>query len=74
MDMDELGYRWDEIERNGKNTRCCGVGGMMCTSNPELYERVYTRRASDFNQQYRDLLRRLPRNHAGSRQRRRAPP
>ena len=49
--MDELGYRWDEIERNGKNTRCCGVGGMMCTSNPELYERVYTRRASDFNQQ-----------------------
>lgn len=22
----------------------------MCTSNPELYERVHTRRASDFNQ------------------------
>lgn len=50
--LDELGYRWDEIERNGKNTRCCGVGGMVCASNPELYERVYTRRASDFNQEH----------------------
>ncbi len=48
--LDELGYQWEEVERNGKNTRCCGVGGMVCTSNPELYERVYTRRANDFNQ------------------------
>ena len=48
--LDELGYQWEEIERNGKNTRCCGVGGMACTSNPELYERVYTRRANDFHQ------------------------
>ena len=47
---DELGYNWTEIERNGKNTRCCGVGGMVCSSNPELYERVYTRRANDFDQ------------------------
>lgn len=23
---------------------------MVCSSNPELYERVYTRRANDFNQ------------------------
>ena len=48
--LDELGYKWEEIERNGKNTRCCGVGGMVCSSRPELYERVYTRRANDFNQ------------------------
>ncbi len=48
--LDQLDYKWEEIERNGKNTRCCGVGGMVCTSNPELYERVYTRRANDFNQ------------------------
>lgn len=48
--LDELGYKWTEIERNGKNTRCCGVGGMVCSSNPELYERVYTRRANDFDQ------------------------
>ena len=48
--LDELGYNWTEIERNGKNTRCCGVGGMVCSSNPELYERVYTRRANDFEQ------------------------
>lgn len=48
--LDELGYNWTEIERNGKNTRCCGVGGMVCSSNLELYERVYTRRANDFDQ------------------------
>ena len=48
--LDELGYNWTEIERNGKNTRCFGVGGMVCSSNPELYERVYTRRANDFDQ------------------------
>ena len=48
--LDELGYNWEEIEKNGANTRCCGVGGMVCSSNPELYERVYTRRAQDFNQ------------------------
>lgn len=48
--LDELGYNWTEIERNGKNTRCCGVGGMVCSSKPELYERVYTRRANDFDQ------------------------
>ena len=48
--LDELGYNWTEIERNGKNTRCCGVGGMVCSSNPEVYERVYTRRANDFDQ------------------------
>ncbi|MGY3725625.1 NADPH-dependent glutamate synthase beta chain [Granulicatella balaenopterae] len=48
--LDEMGYKWEEIERNGMRTRCCGVGGMVCSSNPELYERVYTRRVNDFNQ------------------------
>ena len=47
--LDELGYQWEEIERNGANTRCCGVGGMVCSSRPDLYEKVYTRRANDFN-------------------------
>ena len=47
--LDEMGYKWEEIEKNGKNTRCCGVGGMVCTSRPELYEKLYTRRAGDFN-------------------------
>lgn len=50
--LDQLGYKWEEIERNGQNTRCCGVGGMVCTSQPELYKRVYTRRANDFNQDH----------------------
>ncbi len=47
--LDQMGYRWEDIERNGANTRCCGVGGMVCSSDPELYARVYTRRANDFN-------------------------
>ena len=47
--MDQMGYQWNEIERSCGNTRCCGVGGMVCSSDPELYERVYTRRTTDFN-------------------------
>lgn len=47
--LDQMGYQWEDIERNGANTRCCGVGGMVCTSAPDLYKRVYTRRAGDFN-------------------------
>ncbi len=50
--LDQMGYKWEEIEKNGKDTRCCGVGGMVCTSRPELYEKVYTRRAADFNQDH----------------------
>lgn len=48
--LDEMGYQWKEIERNRCNTRCCGVGGMVCTSDSNLYEQVYTRRKGDFTQ------------------------
>lgn len=50
--LSELGYKYEEIARNRQNTRCCGVGGMVCSSNPELYERVYNRRANDFSQDH----------------------
>lgn len=50
--LDELGYKYDEIEFNKGNTRCCGVGGMVCTSNPELYKKIYNRRAKDFSSDY----------------------
>ncbi|MEG0669048.1 MAG: (Fe-S)-binding protein, partial [Clostridium sp.] len=50
--LSELGYKYEEITRNRENTRCCGVGGMVCSSNPELYERVYNRRANDFTQDH----------------------
>lgn len=46
--LDEMNYAWDETEHNGTNTRCCGVGGMACSSNPELYKKIYNRRAADF--------------------------
>ncbi|AWZ48588.1 hypothetical protein C3495_07040 [Clostridiaceae bacterium 14S0207] len=48
--LDQMNYKWSEIEKSGKNTRCCGVGGMACSSNPELYKKLYIRRANDFNQ------------------------
>ena len=50
--LDQMGYKWEEIEKSGFNTRCCGVGGMVCTSRPDLYEKLYTRRAGDFNQDH----------------------
>ena len=50
--LDQMGYKWEEIEKSGCNTRCCGVGGMVCSSDPELYKKVYTRRKGDFNQDH----------------------
>ena len=50
--LDQLEYNWEEIERNGKDTRCCGVGGLVCNSNPDMYKRVYTRRTNDFTQDH----------------------
>lgn len=47
--LDELGYKVNSIEREKYNTRCCGVGGMVCSSNPDLYKEIYDRRANDFN-------------------------
>lgn len=48
--LEQLGYKYEEMNNNKKNTRCCGVGGMVCSSNPELYERIYKRRANDCTQ------------------------
>lgn len=49
--LDELGYKYEEMQNNKENTRCCGVGGMVCSSNPQLYEKLYTRRANDCTQE-----------------------
>ncbi len=48
--LDELGYNYEEMNNNKGNTRCCGVGGMVCSSNPELYEKLYMRRKDDCTQ------------------------
>lgn len=48
--LKEMGYKFEEMNNTGKNTRCCGVGGMVCSSNPELYKEIYTRRANDCTQ------------------------
>lgn len=49
--LDELGYKYEEMNNYGTNTRCCGVGGLVCTSNPELYGKLITRRANDATQE-----------------------
>lgn len=49
--LDELGYNYEEMNCNRENTRCCGVGGMVCSSNPKLYEKLYNRRANDCTQE-----------------------
>lgn len=49
--LEELGYKYEEMRNNKENTRCCGVGGMVCSSNPELYKKLYTRRANDCTQE-----------------------
>ena len=38
--LDEMGYTVSEKERIGKNTKCCGVGGLSCTANPVLFDKV----------------------------------
>lgn len=48
--LDKLGYKYEEMNNVKENTRCCGVGGMVCNSNPELYKEIYTRRANDCTQ------------------------
>ncbi|MFI3210231.1 MAG: FAD-dependent oxidoreductase [Peptostreptococcaceae bacterium] len=48
--LDELGYNYEEMNNNKGNTRCCGVGGMVCSSNPELYKKLYMRRKDDCTQ------------------------
>lgn len=48
--LKELGYKYEEMNNIKENTRCCGVGGMVCSSNPALYEKIYTRRANDCTQ------------------------
>ncbi len=49
--LDELGYKIEEMNCIRENTRCCGVGGMVCSSNPALYEKLYTRRGNDCTQE-----------------------
>ena len=48
--LDQLGYKYEEMNNNRENTRCCGVGGMVCSSNPDLYKRIYMRRGADCTQ------------------------
>ncbi len=48
--LTQLGYKYEEMNNIKENTRCCGVGGMVCNSNPELYKEIYTRRGNDCTQ------------------------
>lgn len=47
--MKEMGYKVEEKERIGKNTKCCGVGGMVCSADEELYKELVEKCVSDCN-------------------------
>lgn len=45
--MRELGYRYEEMEHYGKNTRCCGLGGMVGAGVPNIAKKIIDNRASE---------------------------
>lgn len=49
--LDELGYKYEEMDNIKENTRCCGVGGMSGCVNPSLQTKVLDRRINDANKE-----------------------
>ncbi|MCH4170749.1 MAG: (Fe-S)-binding protein [Lactobacillus sp.] len=47
-----LGYATKETRLSGKNTLCCGMGGMCGVSNPPLAKTAATKRVHDFKTDY----------------------
>jgi hypothetical protein len=45
--MGELGYKTEEPPHTRETARCCGFGGMVVPANPDLAERVMSRRTSE---------------------------
>lgn len=46
--LEELGYKTKKTRLSGKNTLCCGMGGMCGVSNPPLAKRFAEKRVKDF--------------------------
>lgn len=42
--VNQLGYTWVESDASGRNTRCCGAGGMAMTANSEMAKRMRQKR------------------------------
>ena len=45
--LKELGYKYEEMNFNKTNTRCCGVGGMLSCVDTELFNQYNARRTAD---------------------------
>lgn len=50
--LEELGYKYEEMEHHKTNTRCCSVGGMQACVDPELAVQYITRRMDDATQDH----------------------
>lgn len=48
----ELGYQYEEMTYIRENTRCCGVGGMLASVDPELHKQYNLRRMEDSTQDH----------------------
>ncbi|MBM7855080.1 Fe-S oxidoreductase [Desulfohalotomaculum tongense] len=48
----QLGYEVEELPYNKEKTRCCGYGGLMYSSNPELCSEVIERRINESTADY----------------------
>lgn len=46
--LDQLGYQVAKNRLSGKNTLCCGMGGMCGVSNPSLAKEFAEKRVNDF--------------------------
>ena len=45
--LKQLGYKYEEMNFNKTNTRCCGVGGMLSCVDTELFNQFNARRTAD---------------------------
>lgn len=50
--LEELGYKYEEMNFNKENTRCCGVGGMLSCVDSELFNALNARRTADATQDH----------------------
>lgn len=46
--LEELGYQVKKNRLSGKNTMCCGMGGMCGVSNPPMAKEIASKRVTDF--------------------------
>lgn len=47
--LEQMEYKIEEPLYTRENTRCCGLGGMVATANPEVTNTIINRRVAEYN-------------------------